>query len=202
MPRSAWSRRHGLRSSSRPRAFSRRSPRPRRRSVTPTRTQHPSLRSGRSSSSSSWPSGSPTRRTSTRFSTSASGSAPTRAWTRPARRGTDPRAVSGQDSRRHPGLVRGSAPRLLRAPQRPRRRQGAVRRGGDHRHRPAGQHPHAGTGNRSLRRTGTGIEYGWSTPNGLTLAGATTGYEEGQVTPAGRSMRAWLNALGANAGNG
>jgi len=48
---------------------------------------------------------------------------------------------------------------------------------------------------------GTGIEYGWSTPNGVTLAVATTGYEEGQVTPAGRSIRAWLNALGANAGN-
>jgi hypothetical protein len=48
---------------------------------------------------------------------------------------------------------------------------------------------------------GTGIEYGWSTPNGVTLAVATSGYEEGQVTPAGRSMRDWLNALGANAGN-
>lgn len=47
---------------------------------------------------------------------------------------------------------------------------------------------------------GTGIEYGWSTPNGTTLAVATTGYEEGQVTPAGRSIRNWLNALGANAG--
>ncbi len=48
--------------------------------------------------------------------------------------------------------------------------------------------------------SGTGIEYGWSTLNGITLARATTGYEEGQVTPAGRYMRAWLNALGANAG--
>jgi hypothetical protein len=48
---------------------------------------------------------------------------------------------------------------------------------------------------------GTGIEYGWSTPNGVTLAVATTGYEEGQVTPAGRSIRQWLNSLGANAGN-
>lgn len=47
---------------------------------------------------------------------------------------------------------------------------------------------------------GTGIEYGWSTPNGVTLAVATTGYEEGQITPAGRSMRAWLNSLGARAG--
>jgi hypothetical protein len=48
---------------------------------------------------------------------------------------------------------------------------------------------------------GTGIEFGWSTINGVTLARATTGYEEGQVTPAGRSIRAWLNGLGANAGN-
>jgi hypothetical protein len=49
--------------------------------------------------------------------------------------------------------------------------------------------------------SGTGIEFGWSTINGVTLARATTGYEEGQITPAGRSIRAWLNALGANAGN-
>lgn len=48
--------------------------------------------------------------------------------------------------------------------------------------------------------SGTGIEYGWSTPSGVTLAVATTGYEEGEITPAGRSMRAWLNSLGANAG--
>jgi hypothetical protein len=50
--------------------------------------------------------------------------------------------------------------------------------------------------------SGTDIEYGWSTLNGVTLAVATTGYEEGQVTPAGQSIRAWLNDLGANAGNG
>jgi hypothetical protein len=49
--------------------------------------------------------------------------------------------------------------------------------------------------------SGTGIEFGWSTLNGVTLARATTGYEEGQATPAGQSMRAWLNSLGANAGN-
>jgi len=48
--------------------------------------------------------------------------------------------------------------------------------------------------------SGTAIEYGWSTLNGITLARATTGYEEGQVTPAGVYMRNWLNALGANAG--
>lgn len=48
--------------------------------------------------------------------------------------------------------------------------------------------------------TGTDIEYGWSTLDGVTLARATTGYEEGQITPAGQSIRAWLNSLGANAG--
>jgi hypothetical protein len=48
--------------------------------------------------------------------------------------------------------------------------------------------------------SGTSIEFGWSTINGVTLARATTGYEEGQVTPAGVSIRQWLNALGANAG--
>jgi hypothetical protein len=51
-------------------------------------------------------------------------------------------------------------------------------------------------------RSGTAIEYGWSTLKGVTLARATTGYEEGQVTPAGRSIRQWLNGLGANAGAG
>jgi hypothetical protein len=50
--------------------------------------------------------------------------------------------------------------------------------------------------------SGTGIEYGLSTINGVTLARATTGYEEGQVTPAGAWMRRWLNSLGANAGHG
>ncbi len=50
--------------------------------------------------------------------------------------------------------------------------------------------------------TGTNIEYGWAVLNGQTLARATTGYVEGQVTPAGRSIRAWLNAVGANAGPG
>jgi hypothetical protein len=49
-------------------------------------------------------------------------------------------------------------------------------------------------------KTGTAIEYGWSTLSGITLAVATTGYEEGEITPAGRSMRKWLNDLGAGAG--
>jgi len=50
-------------------------------------------------------------------------------------------------------------------------------------------------------KSGTGIEYGWSTQSGITMAVATTGYEEGEVTPAGRNMREWLNSLGANAGS-
>ncbi len=50
--------------------------------------------------------------------------------------------------------------------------------------------------------SGTNIEYGWATLTGQTLARATSGYFEGEVTPAGRSVRAWLNSLGANAGNG
>jgi hypothetical protein len=50
--------------------------------------------------------------------------------------------------------------------------------------------------------SGTDIEYGWGVLSGRTLASATTGYTEGQVTSAGRSIRAWLNSLGANAGNG
>jgi hypothetical protein len=49
-------------------------------------------------------------------------------------------------------------------------------------------------------KSGTGIEYGWSTLSGVTMAVATTGYEEGQITPAGRSIRRWLNSLGAGAG--
>jgi hypothetical protein len=48
--------------------------------------------------------------------------------------------------------------------------------------------------------SGTGIEYGWSTANGVTLARATTGAEGGAMTAAGRWMRAWLNSLGAGAG--
>jgi len=48
--------------------------------------------------------------------------------------------------------------------------------------------------------SGTGIEYGWATATGQTLAAATTGYTEGEITPAGSNRRAWLNSLGAHAG--
>jgi hypothetical protein len=37
--------------------------------------------------------------------------------------------------------------------------------------------------------SGTGLELGWATASGQTLAKATTGYKEGQVTKAGQSYR-------------
>lgn len=44
--------------------------------------------------------------------------------------------------------------------------------------------------------SGTGIEMGWGTQTaGVTLAKATTGYTEGQVTPAGLAFRAFLEGL-------
>lgn len=42
--------------------------------------------------------------------------------------------------------------------------------------------------------TGTGIELGWATADGRTLAQATTGYHEGEVTPAGQSFRTLLTS--------
>jgi hypothetical protein len=67
---------------------------------------------------------------------------------------------------------------------------------------PAGSILQQGQAIARYAKSGSSIEYGWSTLNGVTLARATTGYEEGQVTPAGQSIRTWLNSLGANAGNG
>lgn len=43
---------------------------------------------------------------------------------------------------------------------------------------------------------GTGLETGWAKPSGQTLAQATTGYTEGQATPAGTSFSSFLAALG------
>ena len=48
--------------------------------------------------------------------------------------------------------------------------------------------------------SGTAIEYGWSTLNGITLARATTGYEEGQVTPAGREHAQLAERAGGQCG--
>jgi hypothetical protein len=46
------------------------------------------------------------------------------------------------------------------------------------------------------KRAGTCIETGWSAVNGATLAQATTGYFEGQVTRAGVSFARFLISLG------
>lgn len=44
--------------------------------------------------------------------------------------------------------------------------------------------------------SGTGIELGWAAnASGLTLAKGTTGYSEGQITPAGQAFRAFLTGL-------
>jgi hypothetical protein len=45
-------------------------------------------------------------------------------------------------------------------------------------------------------------KFGWSTLAGVTLVRVTTGYVKGQATPAGRSIHAWLDSLGATAGSG
>lgn len=48
--------------------------------------------------------------------------------------------------------------------------------------------------------SGTGLELGWATASGETLARATTGYTEGQATPAGQSYRARVIQGGASSG--
>jgi hypothetical protein len=45
--------------------------------------------------------------------------------------------------------------------------------------------------------SGTGFEFGWGTATAQTLAQATTGYTEGEVTTAGKSIAQWLTAQGA-----
>jgi hypothetical protein len=47
-------------------------------------------------------------------------------------------------------------------------------------------------------KTGTGLELGWATKAGQTLARATTGYTEGQATTAGTSFRNFLSTLGSS----
>lgn len=60
----------------------------------------------------------------------------------------------------------------------------------------AGQMLRAGQAIGTYAPSGTGIEIGWGSPQpGRTLAQATTGYHEGQVTPAGASFRSFLGSL-------
>lgn len=59
-----------------------------------------------------------------------------------------------------------------------------------------GQQLHAGQPVARFARKGTCIETGWSTSDGATMAQATTGYSEGQVTKAGVSFARFLIELG------
>jgi len=59
-----------------------------------------------------------------------------------------------------------------------------------------GQTVRAGQQVGAYNPNGTGLELGWNAGGGQTLAQATTGYSEGQVTRAGQSFRNFLNNLG------
>lgn len=59
-----------------------------------------------------------------------------------------------------------------------------------------GQHLHAGQPVARFARRGSCIETGWSASDGWTLAQATTGYNEGQVTRAGVSFARFLMGVG------
>ena len=59
-----------------------------------------------------------------------------------------------------------------------------------------GQRLHAGQPVARFARKGTCIETGWSSADGQTLAQATTGYSEGQITKAGVSFARFLLSLG------
>jgi hypothetical protein len=48
------------------------------------------------------------------------------------------------------------------------------------------------------KRSGTCIETGWSSPKGSTLAYLTSGYREGQVTPAGVDFARFLISIGVH----
>jgi hypothetical protein len=59
-----------------------------------------------------------------------------------------------------------------------------------------GQVVNAGEPIGTYSSSGTGLELGWATSTGQTLARATTGYVEGEVTQAGQSFRRFLTSLG------
>lgn len=60
-----------------------------------------------------------------------------------------------------------------------------------------GQTVRAGQPIGTYASSGTGIETGFGTPSGSTLARSTSGYSEGQQTPAGQQFRRFLGQLGA-----
>ena len=60
-----------------------------------------------------------------------------------------------------------------------------------------GQSVRAGQRIGTVAASGTGLELGFGAPGGRTLAAATTGYHEGQVTPAGQAFLAFMKSIGA-----
>jgi murein DD-endopeptidase MepM/ murein hydrolase activator NlpD len=61
-----------------------------------------------------------------------------------------------------------------------------------------GTYVYAGQRIATYKRSGTCIEMGWSAGSGWTLAHVTSGYREGQITPAGVSFARFLMLLGVN----
>jgi murein DD-endopeptidase MepM/ murein hydrolase activator NlpD len=61
-----------------------------------------------------------------------------------------------------------------------------------------GSYVHAGQPVAYYKRSGTCIETGWSSPRGSTLAHITSGYREGQVTPAGVDFARFLISMGVH----
>src|SRR6185312_11307913 len=61
-----------------------------------------------------------------------------------------------------------------------------------------GQSVKAGQQIARVAGSGTGLEIGYGAPGGRTLAQATTGYTEGQVTPAGQQFAALMNQIRTN----
>jgi hypothetical protein len=59
-----------------------------------------------------------------------------------------------------------------------------------------GKHLHAGQPVARFAKSGTCIETGWADSDGWTLAQASTGYHEGQVTRAGISFARFLMSAG------
>src|SRR6185437_12301653 len=60
-----------------------------------------------------------------------------------------------------------------------------------------GQQVRAGQAIGTVASSGTGLELGFGAPGGKTLAQATTGYHEGQITPAGQAFNKFLQSIGS-----
>ena len=59
-----------------------------------------------------------------------------------------------------------------------------------------GQAVQAGQRIGTVAQSGTGLELGFGAPGGRTLAAATTGYTEGEATPAGKAFAAFMKQIG------